>query len=116
MEKSDVFFTDFRTQIGVSQCTKLQKLIRAAGIEKIDFDHKFVAIKMHFGELGNCAYLRPNYVKAVADVVKELGGVTPTDFGALAELAVRDACMADNLYTPDKEEVIGVYENAWSGK
>ena len=75
MEKSDVFFTDFRTQIGVSQCTKLQKLIRAAGIEKIDFDHKFVAIKMHFGELGNCAYLRPNYVKAVADVVKELGGM-----------------------------------------
>ncbi len=48
--------------------------------------------------------------------LKELGGVTPTDFGALAELAVRDACMADNLYTPDKEEVIGVYENAWSGK
>ncbi len=29
---------------------------------------------MHFGELGNCAYLRPNYAKAVADVVRELGG------------------------------------------
>ena len=75
MEKSDVFFTDFRTQIDVSQTTKLQKLCRAAGIEKIDFDLKFVAIKMHFGELGNCAYLRPNYVKAVADVIRELGGV-----------------------------------------
>ena len=29
---------------------------------------------MHFGELGNISYLRPNYAKAVADVVKELGG------------------------------------------
>ena len=74
MEKSKVYFTDFRTKIGVSQTTKLQKLIKAAGIGKIDFDGKFVAIKMHFGELGNCAYLRPNYVRAVADVIKELGG------------------------------------------
>ena len=48
--------------------------------------------------------------------LKELGGVTPTDFGALAELAVKDACMADNRYTPSREEVVGVYENAWSGK
>ena len=39
-----------------------------------DMDGKFVAIKMHFGELGNMAFLRPNYAKAVADVVKELGG------------------------------------------
>ena len=38
-------------------------------------EHKLVAIKMHFGEPGNLAYLRPNYAKAVADVVKELGGV-----------------------------------------
>ena len=29
---------------------------------------------MHFGELGNLSYLRPNYAKAVADVVKECGG------------------------------------------
>ena len=29
---------------------------------------------MHFGELGNISFLRPNYAKAVADVVKELGG------------------------------------------
>ena len=75
VNKATVYFTDFRTQIGVSQCAKLQKLIRAAGIGNIDFEGKFTAIKMHFGELGNCAYLRPNYVHAVADVVRELGGV-----------------------------------------
>ena len=75
MNPSKVYFTDFRTTIGVSQCAKLQKLIRAAGIGQIDFAGKYVAIKMHFGELGNMAFLRPNYARAVADLVKELGGV-----------------------------------------
>ncbi len=38
-------------------------------------DGKFVAIKMHFGELGNLAYLRPNYAKVVVDLCKEQGGL-----------------------------------------
>ena len=75
MEKSKVYFTNFRTvAFGDGLPTKLKKLIKKAGIEQIDMDGKFVAIKMHFGELGNISYLRPNYAKAVADVVKELGG------------------------------------------
>ncbi|MGN1473309.1 MAG: DUF362 domain-containing protein [Eubacteriales bacterium] len=75
MEASKVFFTDFRTIPG-GDCLpdKLKKLIRAAGIGTIDMDGKFVAIKMHFGELGNVAFLRPNYARAVVDVVKDLGG------------------------------------------
>ncbi len=75
MEKSTVYFTDFRTQVGTSWTTKLQRLCIAAGIKNIDFDKKFVAIKMHFGELGNLSFLRPNYAKAIADLVKEQGGL-----------------------------------------
>ena len=75
MDKAKVYFTDFRTKIDVPVTKKLQKLIRKAGIGTIDMDGKFVAIKMHFGELGNLAYLRPNYARAVADVVKEQGGM-----------------------------------------
>ncbi|MBR4808307.1 MAG: DUF362 domain-containing protein, partial [Lachnospiraceae bacterium] len=75
MERSKVYFTDFRTQLDVSLTDKLQKLIKEAGIGSIDMEGKFVAIKMHFGELGNLAYIRPNYAKAVADVVKEQGGL-----------------------------------------
>ncbi|WP_130837979.1 DUF362 domain-containing protein [Lachnoclostridium sp. Marseille-P6806] len=74
MEKAKVYFTDFRTHAEHPLTEKLQRLIRAAGIGQIDMNGKFVAIKMHFGELGNLAYLRPNYAKAVADVVKENGG------------------------------------------
>ena len=75
MEKAKVYFTDLRTRPGQSQLTKLEKLIRTAGIGDIDFEKKLVAIKMHFGEPGNLAYLRPNWAKVVADVVKELGGM-----------------------------------------
>ncbi len=74
MEKSKVYFTDFRTQIDVPLTEKFKKLLRRAGMMDIDMEGKFVAIKMHFGELGNLAYLRPNYAKAVADLVKEAGG------------------------------------------
>ena len=75
MEKAKVYFTDLRTrEYGDGLPKKLQTLIRAAGIGNIDMDGKFVAIKTHFGELGNVAFLRPNFSKAVADVVKELGG------------------------------------------
>ena len=37
MEKAKVYFSDFRTRIGVSQGKKLQKLMRAAGVGSIDF-------------------------------------------------------------------------------
>ena len=74
MGKSKVYFTDFRTSIGVGLPEKLKKLCRKAGLTTLDMDNQFVAIKMHFGELGNVAFLRPNYAKAVADLVKEAGG------------------------------------------
>ena len=75
MQPSKVYFTDFRTKaFGDGLPVKLKKLLKKAGIDKLDMEGKFVAIKLHFGELGNISYLRPNYAKAVADVVKEFGG------------------------------------------
>ena len=75
MEKSKVYFTDFRTRGAEGLPRKLKRLCKAAGIGSMDMENKFVAIKMHFGELGNLAFLRPNYAKAVADLVKEAGGM-----------------------------------------
>ena len=48
-------------------------LILKAGIGQIDFQDKYAAIKIHFGEPGNLSYLLPNFAKTVADAVKELG-------------------------------------------
>ncbi len=75
MSKSKVFWTDFRTiPFGDGVTVKFKKLLKKAGIEQIDMKDKFVAIKMHFGERGNLGFLRPNYARAVVDIVKELGG------------------------------------------
>ncbi len=73
-EKSKIYFTDFRAQGGESILSKLNRLIRMAGMDKIDFKGKYVAIKIHFGEPGNLAFLRPNYAKVIVDFVKEKGG------------------------------------------
>ena len=75
MEQAKVYFSDLRAPIGTSLLMKLEKLIRTAGIGGIDMEKKLVAIKIHFGEPGNLSFLRPNYAKVVADVVKSLGGV-----------------------------------------
>lgn len=75
MTRSKVYFTNMRTTFTTSLLRKLSILMDKAGINSIDFNHKFAAIKMHFGEPGNLAFLRPNYAKVVADKVKELGGL-----------------------------------------
>jgi len=71
---SKVYFTDYRCQDGNNRLDKLKKLCLAAGIWNIDFDGKFVAIKMHFGEYGNLSFLRANYAKTIVDLVKAKGG------------------------------------------
>lgn len=73
MEKPTVYFTDLRTSPGNSLPKKLLKLVRHAGIGQIDFKDKFTAIKIHFGEPGNVAYIRHNYVAAIVDLLKEYG-------------------------------------------
>lgn len=74
MDKAKVYFTDMRTNYGNSMLEKLEKLLLKSGMDKIDFKNKLVALKIHFGEYGNLAFIRPNYVKVIADFIKERGG------------------------------------------
>ena len=71
---SNVYFTDFRACGRENLLQKIQRLCKTAGIDQIDFNNKFTAIKLHFGEYGNLSFLRHQYAKAVADLIKELGG------------------------------------------
>ena len=74
-EKSKVYFADFRAPTFRENLPqKLSRLMMTAGIGDIDMEGKYVAIKIHFGEPGNLAYLRPNWAKAVVDLVKSMGG------------------------------------------
>ncbi len=70
MEKSKVYFTDLSTRPGRNLLDKLENLVRKAGILTIDFNKKFIAIKIHFGEPGNLAYIRPNYVTRIVRLLK----------------------------------------------
>ncbi len=74
MEQSKVYFTDFHAKSGQNLLEKLDRLLEKAGLATLDFQNKFAAIKIHFGEPGNLAYLRPNYAKVVADFVRRQGG------------------------------------------
>jgi uncharacterized Fe-S center protein len=107
MGKAKVYFTDFHTvAFGDGLPAKLKKLIKKAGIGNIDMNGKFTAIKLHFGELGNISYLRSNYAKAVADVVKEFGGKPfLTDCNTLYPGSRKNAlehleCAWENGFTP----------------
>lgn len=72
--KSKVFFTDMHVHHGDSLLSKFDRLITKAGIDEIDFTDKFVAVKIHFGEVGNMAFLRHQYAKVLCDHIKSRGG------------------------------------------
>ena len=75
MAASKVYFTNFLSTQRENLPMKLKRLVKTAGmLEGIEFEKKYCAIKIHFGEPGNMAYLRPNYAKVIADLVKSQGG------------------------------------------
>ena len=58
METSKVYFTNLRTTPSSNLLDKMERLVKRAGIANIDFQNQFVAIKIHFGEPGNLAFIR----------------------------------------------------------
>ena len=97
---SEVYFTSLRTRVGESLLDKLERLVRRAGMDKIDFNNKYVAIKMHFGEPGNLAYIKPPYVARIVKIIKELGGKPfLTDCNTLYVAVVKTLSITSNRPT-----------------
>lgn len=74
MESAKVYFADFRATYTENLQQKLTRLLQTAGMGNIDFEKKYAAIKIHFGEPGNLAYLRPNWAKTVVEFIQSRGG------------------------------------------
>ena len=75
MGASKVYFTNFRTTLQKNLPMKLAELVKQAGmLQNIDFEGKYAAIKIHFGEPGNLSYLRPNYARVIVDMIRQQGG------------------------------------------
>lgn len=70
---SKVYFTNLRTKPGHNLQQKLEHMVREAGLTTLDLQGKFTAIKIHFGELGNMAYIRPNYAGVIVRILREMG-------------------------------------------
>lgn len=68
-----VWYSSLRTH-KTSLLDKVEKLLKKTGIEQTIAPGDLVAVKLHFGETGNMAYIRPPYVRRVVDVIKRLGG------------------------------------------
>jgi len=73
--KSNVYMINMRTTYDKNMLKKIAELVAKSGLLKLDLNKKFVALKVHFGEYGNLAYIKPQYVKIVGDLIKEQGGI-----------------------------------------
>jgi hypothetical protein len=81
---STVYFTSLRTGFNNSLLTKIKRLAQAAGLQEIVREKGLTAVKVHFGERGNTAFIRPLLVRPVVDAILE-AGARPfiTDAGTL---------------------------------
>ncbi len=71
---ASIFWTDMRTHGSVSMLTKLRHMLEKSQLATMDLENKFVAIKMHLGEPGNTAIIRPVYVRTLVDFIRARGG------------------------------------------
>ena len=71
---SDVYFINFRTSFKENLFKKLDKLLDAAQIAEIVKERNLVAVKLHFGETGNNAFIRPIFFREIVRKIREVGG------------------------------------------
>jgi len=72
MNVSRVYFSDLRASFKENLLSKLTRLIDTAGLEDIITTRNLVALKLHFGEEGNTAFIRPVFLRCIVDRIKEL--------------------------------------------
>jgi len=96
--ESPVYFTDMRTKEGANLLKKTENLFQKAGLDQCISPKDLVAIKIHWGEVGNLAYLAPPLVRSVVDLAKNCGGKPfITDSNTLYRGGRRNAL--DNILT-----------------
>ena len=75
MTASTVYFTSLRTRIGYNLLDKTRKLFALSGFAEAIGKRDKVAVKLHFGEAGNTAFLSPVFAAAVVEEIRKAGGL-----------------------------------------
>ena len=73
MPASKVYFSDLRASARENLPSKLVRLMESGGLQEIIIPRGLTAVKLHFGEKGNTAFIRPFFIRRIADYIKELG-------------------------------------------
>ena len=73
MDLSKVYFSDLRTSFKENIFMKLNRLMEMAGMDDVVTKRNLTAIKLHFGEKGNSAFIRPTFIRAIVDRIEGLG-------------------------------------------
>lgn len=72
--KSRVFFSDLTVGSKKTLFDKLDLLLDRADLKGKIKEKDLVAIKLHFGEKGNTAYIRPIFLRRIVDRIREFRG------------------------------------------
>jgi uncharacterized Fe-S center protein len=104
--KCPVYFSDLKVQSGKTLLDKLDILLDRADLAGKIRERDLVAVKLHFGEKGNTAYVRPLFLRRVVDRVRQHRGkpfLTDTN----------------TLYTGSRSEAVShlitAFENGFTG-
>ena len=71
---STVYFMDLRATPKENLFDKLGRLMETAGLPQTFRQRDLVAVKLHFGETGNVAYVRPVYLRKIVAAIRDGGG------------------------------------------
>ena len=72
--KSAVYFADLRAKPSGNLVDKVKSLCEAVDLAGRIKERALVAVKLHFGEAGNTAYVRPVFLRKIVEMIKEAGG------------------------------------------
>ena len=71
---SKVYFIDLRATSKENLIKKLGRLLDTAGLSSCIKKRDLVAVKLHFGETGNTAFIRPVFLRKIVENIKGVGG------------------------------------------
>lgn len=73
--KSTVFFSDMRTSKTANLFDKIGRILDQSGLAGVVNSGDLVAVKIHFGEKGNHAFIRPVFIRRVVEEIRKCGGL-----------------------------------------
>ena len=71
---STVYFCDLKATIKENLVAKLGRLVKTAGLAQVVGKRDLTAVKLHFGEKGNTAFIRPVFIRKIVDEIVAAGG------------------------------------------